>query len=161
MRANAVGLLGVLKWHGAFQALDVGGLDLAHVPASRITALARQAAGAWAGTIARMPPDRRVATLLAFARVYEARAWDDALDVLDQVIVALFVRVEREGDRARLGALRALDVAALLLRDVARMVRDGEIRDAEVRATIEDALGGVTIDHAITKDRAGEQPFAG
>ena len=108
-----------------------------------------------------MPPDRRVATLLAFDRVYEARAWDDALDVLDQVIVALFVRVEREGDRARLGALRALDVAALLLRDVARMVRDGEIRDAEVRATIEDALGGVTIDHAITKDRAGEQPFAG
>jgi len=90
-----------LRGKGAFQALDVGGLDLAHVPVSRITALARHAAGAWAGTIARMPPDRRVATLLAFARVYEARAQDDALDVLDQVIVALFARVEREGDRAR------------------------------------------------------------
>jgi len=61
----------------------------------------------------------------------------------------LFARVEREGDRARLGALRALDGAALLLRDVARMVRDAEIRDAEVRATIEEALGGVAIDHAI------------
>ncbi len=148
-RANAAGLLGALKRLGAFQALNVGGLDLAHVPASRITALARHAAGAWAGTIARMPPDRRVATLLAFARVYEARAQDDALDVLDQVIVALFARVEREGDRARLGALRALDVAALLLRDVARMVRDVEIRDAEVRATIEEAIGDAAIDHAI------------
>jgi len=148
-RANAAGLLGALKRLGAFQALDIGGLDLTHVPASRITALARHAAGAWAGTIARMPPDRRVATLLAFARVYEARAQDDALDVLDQVIVALFARVEREGDRARLGALRALDVAALLLRDVARMVRDVEIRDAEVRATIEEAIGDAAIDHAI------------
>ncbi len=96
-----------------------------------------------------MPSDRRVATLLAFARVYEARAQDDALDVLDQVIAQLFARVEREGDRARLGALRDLDVAALLLRDVARIVRDTEIRDAEVRATIEEAIGGATIDHAI------------
>jgi len=148
-RANAAGLLGALKRLGAFQALDVGGLDLAHVPASRITALARHAAGAWAGTIARMPPDRRVATLLAFAHVYEARAQDDALDVLDQVIAALFARVEREGDRARLDAIRALDVAALLLRDVAHMVRDAEIRDAEVRATIEEAIGGIAIDHAI------------
>jgi len=148
-RANAAGLLGALKRLGAFQALDVGGLDLAHVPASRITALARHAAGAWAGTIARMPGERRVATLLAFAHVYEARAQDDALDVLDQVIVALFARVEREGDRARLGALHTLDSAALLLRDVARLVRDAEIRDAEVRATIEEAIGGIAIDHAI------------
>ena len=148
-RVNAAGLVGALKRLGAFQALDIGGLDLAQVPASRLTALARHAAGAWAGTIARMPPDRRVATLLAFARVYEARAQDDALDVLDQVIVALFARVEREGDRTRLGALRALDVAALLLRDVARMVRDVEIRDAEVRATIEEAIGDAAIDHAI------------
>ena len=148
-RANAAGLVGALKRLAAFQALDVGGLDLARVPAGRITALARYAAGAWAATIARMPPDRRVATLLAFARVYEARAQDDALDVLDQVIAALFARVEREGDRARLGAIRDLDVAALLLRDVARVVRDGQVRDAEVRATIEEAIGGVAIDHAI------------
>jgi len=148
-RANAAGLVGALKRLGVFQALNVRELDLAHVPASRITTLARHAAGAWAGTIARMPPDRRVATLLAFARVYEARAQDDALDVLDQVIVALFARVEREGDRARLGAIHTLDSAALLLRDVARLVRDAEIRDSEVRATIEEAIGGVAIDQAI------------
>ena len=69
--------------------------------------------------------------------------------MLDQVIGQLFARVEREGDRARRGALRELDDAALLLRDVARYVRDAQIRDGEVRATIEEAIGRAAIDQAI------------
>jgi len=148
-RTTAAGLVGALKRLGAFRALDVGELDLAPIPAGRIVALARHAAGAWAPAIARMPPERRVATLLAFARVYEIRAQDDALDVLDQVIAQLFARVEREGDRGRLRALHDLDRAALILRAVARIVRDDQVRDAEVRAAVEEAIGGVAVDDAI------------
>jgi hypothetical protein len=68
--------------------LHVGRLDLRHVPASRIDALARYAGTAWAATIARMPSDRRVATLLAFARVFEATTLDNAIDVLDALMDA-------------------------------------------------------------------------
>jgi hypothetical protein len=39
---------------------------------------------------------------LAFARVFEATAQDDALDVLDLMIGSLLARVENEGDQARL-----------------------------------------------------------
>jgi len=116
-RANAGALVGALNRLREIRALDVGALDLTRIPPGRLAALARHAATSWAATVTRMTPERRVATLLAFARVYEARAQDDALDILDSMIAALLARVEREGDRARLRALRDLDVAALILRD--------------------------------------------
>ncbi len=146
---TAIGLLGALKRLGAIRALGVGGLDLAGIPPSRITVLARYAATAWAATIARMPTDRRVATLLAFARVFEARAQDDALDVLDAVVSTLFARVERAGEQGRLRTLHDLDAAALVLRDATRMLRDETIPIASLRALAEEQLGGVIIDAAI------------
>lgn len=60
------------------RALGVGELDLSRVPAGRLKALSRHASSSWAAVIARMPRDRRIATLLAFARVFEATALDDA-----------------------------------------------------------------------------------
>jgi hypothetical protein len=42
--------------------------------------------------IERMPVARRTATLVAFARVFEATAQDDALDVLDLMIGELLTR---------------------------------------------------------------------
>ena len=55
-------------------------LKMARVPSGRVKALARYAAAAWAVSIARMPPGRRIATLVAFAHVFEAVAQDDAVD---------------------------------------------------------------------------------
>ena len=85
-RVSGPALVAALDRFVEIRSLDVGRLDLRHIPASRIDALARYAGSAWAATIARMPPDRRGATLLAFARVFEATALDDALDVLDALI---------------------------------------------------------------------------
>ncbi len=148
-RANAGALVGALKRLQEIRALDVGALDLVRVPPSRLAALARHAATSWAATVARMAPERRVATLLAFARVYEARAQDDALDILDNMIAALLARVEREGDRARLRSLRDLDVAALILRDACRILRDPAVANAAVRDAVDRALGARDIDAAI------------
>src|SRR5947209_11791201 len=53
------------------RALGVAELDLSRVPAGRLKALARHASSSWAAVIARMPRDRRDATLLAFARAFE------------------------------------------------------------------------------------------
>jgi hypothetical protein len=49
-----------------------------------------------------MPPDRRVATLLAFARVFEATALDDASDVLDALITELSLQAQRISRQERL-----------------------------------------------------------
>ena len=96
-RVSGPALVAALDRFVEIRSLDVGRLDLRHIPASRIDALARYAGSAWAATIARMPPDRRVATLLAFARVFEATALDDALDVLDALITELSLQARRTG----------------------------------------------------------------
>jgi hypothetical protein len=54
-------------------------LDLTHVPPGRPRTLARYAALSKAQAIQRMPDERQIATLLAFARVYESVAQDDVV----------------------------------------------------------------------------------
>jgi len=98
--------------------LGIRTLDLSAVPTGRVEALARYAVAARAQSIARMSDDRRLATLLAFARRLETAANDDAIDVLDALIGTLLARVERLGQRERLRTLASLDTAARRLRDV-------------------------------------------
>lgn len=156
-RVSAPALLDALRRVAEFRALGVGGLDLAAVPPSRLQALARYAAAAWAPAIARMPAARRIATLLAFAQVYEARAQDDALDVLDLLLGGLLGRVERQGIRARLRTLRDLDAAALRLREACLVLLDYGYRDREVREAAfariaaEDLAEAATVVAALTR----------
>ena len=63
-----------------------------------------------------MAPERRVATLLAFARAFEIIAMDDAIDLLDFLISQLIHEARNEGEKQRLRTLRDLDAAALPLR---------------------------------------------
>jgi hypothetical protein len=135
-RVSGPALVAALERFAEIRSLDVGRLDLRHVPASRIDALARYAGTAWAATIARMPPDRRVATLLAFARVFEATALDDALDVLDAMITELSLQARRAGRQERLRTIHDLDAAALQLREACAVLLDDACGDARLRSTI-------------------------
>jgi len=76
----------------------------------------RAAAVAKAQAVARMPEERRMATLLAFVRTLEASAQDDVLDLLDIVVTKVFADAAAVGKRARLRTIRDLDAAALNLR---------------------------------------------
>jgi hypothetical protein len=150
-RASAPSLVDALKRLKEVRDLGVSRLDLSHIPDGRLTALARYAATSWAPVIARMPADRRTATLLAFAHVYEASAQDDALDVFDMLIGTLLTRVENLGDKDRLRTLRDLDAAALRLRDACRVVLDASLPDVDLRKAIFAAAGGEdNLEFAIT-----------
>jgi Domain of unknown function (DUF4158) len=150
-RASAPSLVDALKRLKEVRDLGMSHLELSHIPVGRLTSLARYAATSWAPVIARMPADRRIATLLAFAHVYEASAQDDALDVFDMLIGTLLTRVENEGDQARLRTLRDLDAAALRLRDACRVALDTSFPDDELREPIFAAAGGEdNLEFAIT-----------
>ena len=71
------------------QALAAGLPSIDRLPASRITALARFANASKAHAVSRLPDDRRIATLLAFARSLEASAHDDMLDLFDVVVTGM------------------------------------------------------------------------
>jgi len=147
--ASSVSLVAALKRLEEVRALDVGGLDLAAIPLGRLRALARHAGAVRAQAIARMAPDRRIATLLAFAQALEVSAQDDAIDVFDRVLDDLLHGATRQGKKERLRTIRDLDAAALVLRDACRIVRDLAVGDAAVRQRIEEAIGGIRVDLAI------------
>ena len=98
-----------------FRAVGVSEAPLAHVPPGRFKALARYAATARAQAIARMPAERRLATLLAFAQGFEVIALDDALDLFDLLMSDLTREATTQGQKTRVRTLRDLDAAALQL----------------------------------------------
>ena len=131
-RVSAAGMAQALDRLVEVRSLGVGDLDLSNVPRGRVKALARHAAGVWAQTIARMAPERRIASLLAFAWVLESGAQDDVLDLYDALVTALLARAARLGQRERLHTLRDLDAAALVLRETCLTVLDAA-DDLEVK----------------------------
>ncbi len=116
--------------------LALGLPGVAHVPPGRVAALARFAAVAKAQAVARMPEERRTATLLAFARILEASAQDDVLDLFDVVVTKLFADAAAVGKRARLRTIRDLDAAALRLHRVGGVLMDDAVEDDAVRQAV-------------------------
>jgi TnpA family transposase len=116
--------------------LAAGLPSIDRLPKTRILALARFAGAAKAQAVARLPDERRAATLLAFIRSLEASAQDDVLDLFDLIVTRLFVEAVRKGREARLRTLRDLDAAALTLNKVCALVLDSAVADGDLRAAI-------------------------
>jgi TnpA family transposase len=106
------------------------------LPKTRIMALARFAGAAKAQAVARLPPERRAATLLAFVRTLEASAQDDVLDLFDLLVTRMFADAIRKGQLARLRTLRDLDAAALTLSKACALLLDDAIESADLRKIV-------------------------
>lgn len=120
-------------WRAAFyQSIDS--------PSPRITALARFATAAKAQAVERLPDDRRVATLLAFARSLEASAHDDMLDLFDVVVTRMFADAKAAGQKDWLGSIRDLDAAALKLHKACTVLLDDKTPNAGVRRAVFDLM---------------------
>ena len=139
-RISSPAMVAALDRLDEIRALGISQLNLARTPQGRLTALARYAAAAWAYTIARMPEERRIATLVAFAHAFEAIAQDDSLDLLDQLITECLTRAEKQGQKHRLHTLPELDAAALRMREVCKVVLDPKCPDSQVRVWIFDSI---------------------
>ncbi len=83
--------------------------------------------------MARMPLERRTATLLAFVWTLEGTAQDDVLDLFDIVATTLFTDAAKVGKKARLRTIRDLDAAALQLRRAGGVLMDEAVKDDVVR----------------------------
>ena len=111
--------------------LGMSDLDFSRIPPGRVDALARQANAARAQAIARMPDDRRIATLVAFVSRLERTACDDALNLMDLELAKLLTEADREGKAKRKKTLQTFDQAAGLLRDALLIVLDPTQEDLE------------------------------
>lgn len=135
-RQSAPALVDALNRLVEVQALGVNTLDVSAVPSSRLKVLARTAASVRAQAIARMPTERRIATLLAFVHILESTAMDDAIDLLDLLIGNLLATSKRTGEQERLRTIKDLDAAALRLSVACAILLDSACDDLEVRSEV-------------------------
>ena len=130
------GLVKALRRLMDIRVIGIGDLDLSFVPTGRLQQMARHAASSHAAQIERMAEDRRMATLLAWAFVFEAIAQDEALDLLNELMRTLWTRARSAGERERLRTLRDLDTAALQLMGACLVLLDATHPDPQVREKV-------------------------
>ena len=120
------GLVQALKRYQYIRDLGIGKIDIGNIPKAKINHLARYVTVSWAPSIARMPDDRLIAVLFSFAYVYETKALDDALDLLDMLITEITSAAKRLGEKKRILSLGDLDKAALKLSDFGNLFLEHE-----------------------------------
>ena len=106
------------------------------VPPSRLASLARFAGTAKVTAISRLPPVRRLATLIAFIHCLEATAHDDVIEVLDMLLHEFFSNAIKADKKARLRGIKDLDQAATVLATACRTLLDPVLADSDVRNTV-------------------------
>jgi len=106
------------------------------VPPSRLASLARFAGTAKVTAISRLPPVRRLATLVAFIHCLEATAHDDVIEVLDMLLHEFFSNAVKADKKARLRSIKDLDLAATVLATACRTLLDPALADDDLRDSV-------------------------
>ncbi|MCC2458355.1 MULTISPECIES: Tn3 family transposase [Bacillus] len=91
--------------------------DTSGIPAKRLQQLARHAVAVRSQAISRMHNERRIAVLVAFAKIYTQNAQDDVIDILNRYLTDLFAKTFRKEQKERLRTIKDLDKAARQLRE--------------------------------------------
>jgi TnpA family transposase len=108
-------------------------LPVTGIPPSRIASLARFANVAKVTAISRLPPVRRLATLVAFVHCLEATAQDDVIEVLDVLLHELFSKAVNADKKVRMRSIKDLDQSAAVLATACRTLLDQVLADNDVR----------------------------
>ena len=135
-RKSAPSLVNALNRLVTIRALGINKLDVGKIPPIRFKALSKTAFTLRAQAIARMPTQRRIATLVAWAYVMEAIAIDDALDVLNLLVKDILAKSQTDGKKNRLRTIKDLDAAALQLAIACRVLLNPATKDNLVREEV-------------------------
>ncbi len=122
---------------------------IAHIPPSRIASLARFAQKSKVTAIARLPEQKRMATLTAFIQCLEADAYDDALEVLGMLLDDIFGKAEKAERKVRLRSLKDLDKSAMILADACKVILDEKLPNEDVRNRIFEMASADIISFAV------------
>ncbi|CAI1584364.1 Transposase and inactivated derivatives, TnpA family [Serratia grimesii] len=125
-----------LERYTRLRSLEFSRLNFSGLPSIQLRNLARYAGMASVKYIARMSEERRLAVLTAFVKAQEVSALDEAVDVLDMLILDIMRSAKNNGQKKRLRTLKDLDRAALLLARACALLLDENTDDAALRQAI-------------------------
>ncbi|TQN31697.1 TnpA family transposase [Haloactinospora alba] len=112
-RASSHAMVAALDRVSEISSVGTGQIDVADVPAVKLDALAKYGLKSKAPTLRGLDEYRKSATLLATVRSLETSSVDDALDVLNLLMVSKLInRSVREGNEDKLNRLPELRMAA-------------------------------------------------
>ena len=134
---SSIGLTQALSRYKFIRDIGIGRLNFVSIPKAKINHLARYVTVSWAQSISRMPEDRKIAVLVAFMYVYEIKALDDALDLLDVLITEITAKASRLGQKNRIRSMGDLDKAALQLSDFADLFLKNETKADIIKVVYE------------------------
>jgi len=149
VRVSGPSFITALDRYEEFRKLGIHNLDISRIPPVHLKNLARHAAQISAYKIARMPADRRIASLVAFAHAYEIITLDDALDVLDLLISNIAGEAKNLGKKNRLRTLKDLDKAAIALAKACTLLLDEGHSPNDLRDEIFASVSKTQITHSI------------
>ncbi|MFA9396852.1 MAG: Tn3 family transposase [Clostridiaceae bacterium] len=159
---TTVSVTGTIKAIERFEeihSLGAGNWNSSKIPMGRIIMLARYAATAKIQTIARMNYERRIATLVAFAVIFNISAQDDMIDVVEQFLTELFKRSNRKEQKTRLRTIKDLDLSARKLKEVCSLLLDENISDVDMRLVIFSIISKEDLNRAVhTVDKLTNPP---
>lgn len=150
VRISGSALVSALKRYEALKNFEIKKIDLSSIPPVKVQVLARYPSTAWAASIARMPEERRVATLIAFLSVFETSSLDGAIDLLDMLITDIAKQAKSLGEKKRLRTLKDLDQAAIALRKACTIILDDTYKDENLREAIFASIARSSIENAIS-----------
>lgn len=125
-----------LERYTRLRSMEFSRLNFSGLPAIQLRNLARYAGMASVKYISRMPDERRLAVLTAFVKAQEISALDEAVDVLDMLILDITRSAKNIGQKKRLRTLKDLDRAALLLARACTLLLDENTDEAALRQAI-------------------------
>lgn len=157
-RVNAKSMLAAINRLSEIRSFGISDIDLSRIPPTRVKFLARLGAASRSAAIARMPDNKRIATLLAFTYLLEYTATDDVIDLFDLLVKGLLSKSKREGEQQRLRTLKDLDAAALKLAEVVEVLIDKECDDINVRIEAFTRVSQEQLTQAVAKVKSLARP---
>ena len=133
---SPVGFLKTIERYNKFCSLGAYSWDISSLPIGKIRVLSRYAATARAQAIERMPYDRKIATLVAFAVIFTISSQDNIIDYMLKYFSELFNKADRNVKKERLRTLKDLDNSARELSKACKFILNENISDKEIRNAI-------------------------
>jgi TnpA family transposase len=134
-------LAGIVERLQAVRALNVGADREQRIHRARYAAIARETAILSAQHLSRFDNERRVATLVVFAREMEAILTDAGIAMFDKMLGSMFRRADHQHRERMVERAKVLDASSRTLLGMAKAMLAAKAAGADPLAAVESAIG--------------------